>query len=188
MRATVVSAFFVLIVSSAPSAQADLYLRYLHNNSSSTVKIDARTPSYWTGLPKYPISVKSHHSVFDVSLRDQALYKLCRKEISNVAVPEDCADNNPSNYLSISFPARKVYYRISTCNYQIREFRRKSKNNWPLIYSYNIMGQRPGAIYYLDVSTDENHSITTKGSSFAIGPGAIRQTDDRYWHRYVGRR
>jgi len=187
MRTTAVTIFCILIVTLASSAQADLYLRLLHNNSASTVTIDAKTPWYWdkNRRPKYPISVKSHHSVFDVSVRDEALYKLCRKEISNVAVPEDCADKNPSDYLSISFPAKKVYYRISTCNSTIRVFTKRSKNNWPLSHVPRKLYGQMGNIFYFDVVTDDGTSIEVDQ---ALGTRVPLSQRDRHWHRYVDRR
>lgn len=128
MRATVISAFFVFIVSSAPSAQAGIWLQLLHNNSSSSVSINAKLPSDWTGTPKYPISIPKHRSVFDEDFYDDASYKLCRKKINNVAVPQDCSAN-PSVYLSISVPGEKKYYRIYDCDWKINVITKKG-NQW----------------------------------------------------------
>lgn len=159
MRATVISAFFVFIVSSAPSAQAGIWLQLLHNNSSSTVSIKAKLPSHWTGTPKYPISIPKHHSVFDEDFYDDAYYKLCRKKISNVAVPQDCSAN-PSVYLSISVPEKNKSYRIYDCNWKINVITKKG-DQWKPYDGIPIhVGQ--GNKYFFALMVDANGGLDIK--------------------------
>lgn len=116
----------VLIGLVVPAAYAGSYLQFLHNNSGEAVEIGAKVPAGWVDIPNYPIVVAPHHSVFDVKYYDKAYYKLCRKKISNVAVPPGGGCGSGTHmYIHVGTTSYHVY----DCQWKIH-LEKKVNGNW----------------------------------------------------------